>query len=69
MQADFSRFSKLCLQHFQEEEGVTLGELRHNFSPAEVLPVAKRISKMYSLFDMGERARIHTYLYCICKSA
>ena len=52
-QADFSRFSALCVRHFREEEDLTLPALRRHFAPGEVLPVAKKISKMYSLLDMG----------------
>ena len=53
-QEDFAQFKRLCEEHFREEEEVTLPALRHHFTPAEVQPVAKKISKMYSLLDMGE---------------
>ena len=53
-QEDFARFKRLCEEHFREEEEVTLPALRRHFTPSEVQPVAKKISKMYSLLDMGE---------------
>jgi hypothetical protein len=53
-QGDFGRFRDLCERHFNEEEEVTLPQLRHHFCPAEVQPVAKKISKMFTLLDMGE---------------
>ncbi|GAB4820685.1 hypothetical protein N2152v2_007731 [Parachlorella kessleri] len=57
LQDDFARFKQLCEEHFREEEEVTLPALRHHFTPAEVQPVAKKISKMYSLLDMGNYLR------------
>lgn len=57
LKASFEQFRKLCTEHYREEEVDTLPLIRRHFTPEEVRPTAKKISKAYGLMDMGNYLR------------
>ncbi|KAI7839309.1 hypothetical protein COHA_007007 [Chlorella ohadii] len=57
LKASFDQFRKLCTEHYREEEVDTLPLIRRHFTPEEVRPTARQISKAYGLMDMGNYLR------------
>lgn len=57
LRQQFGQFRRLCEAHYREEEVETLPLIRRHFTPDEIRPTAKKISKAYGLLDMGNYLR------------